>query len=122
MIFAAGFFFISALLIGQVPTYIFNQMTAASLIGFEQGTLALGVTCLASFVVIQVVVLLFDPKPLVPPVIFSGLGGLLAIAGLAIILWAALTGNQYFPHGNVVWNSVLNGKVLWFQDDAEPGP
>ena len=118
MIFAVGFFFISALLIGQVPTYIFNQMTAASLAGFEQGTLALGVTCLVGFVIIQVVVLLFDPKPLVPPIIFSGLGALLAIAGLSIILWAAVTGNQYFPHADTVWNPVLNGKVLWFQDDA----
>lgn len=118
MIFGVGFFFITALLLGQIPTYIFNQMTAASLTGFEQGTLALGVTCLAGFFVIQVVVLLFDPKPVVPPIIISGLGGILAIAGLAVILWASVTGNQYFPQANTVWNPTIGGKVLWFEPDA----
>ncbi|HXX78100.1 MAG TPA: hypothetical protein VEI53_06405, partial [Ktedonobacteraceae bacterium] len=41
MIFAAGFFFLAALLIGQVPGYINLVMTASSLVGFEQGILAL---------------------------------------------------------------------------------
>src|SRR5438309_7611048 len=117
MIFGVGFFFLAAILVGQLPSYIFNLVTN-SMVGLEQTMLALGAICLASFVIIQVVVLLFDPKPLVPPIIFSGLGALLAIAGLAIILWAAVTGNQYFPHADTVWNPVLNGKVLWFQPDA----
>ncbi|MBV8695303.1 MAG: hypothetical protein JO183_07440, partial [Ktedonobacteraceae bacterium] len=37
MIFGVGFFFLGALLIGQVPGYIYLEMTAASLEGFEQG-------------------------------------------------------------------------------------
>ena len=37
MIFAAGFFFLAALLIGQIPGYINLAMTASSLVGFEQG-------------------------------------------------------------------------------------
>src|SRR5947209_20604511 len=94
MIFAVGFFFISALLIGQVTTYIFNQMTAASLAGFEQGTLALGLTCLVGFVIIHVVMLLFDPTSRVSPLILSGLGALLAIGCLSIRLSTAVTGNQ----------------------------
>ncbi len=114
MIFAVGFFFISAILIGQLPGYIYLQMTASSLVGLEQGFLALAVVCFASFIVVQVVVMLFDPKPIVPPIIFSVLGAPLALVGLAIILAAAFTNNQYFPGANVKWASVLGGNVLWF--------
>lgn len=118
MIFAVGYFFIAALLIGQIPGYIFNQMTSASLVGLEQGSIALAATCLASFIVIQVIVLLFDPKPVVPPVVFSALGTILTLGGLAIALAAGLSGNQYFPQANAYWNPVLGGTVLWFQPNA----
>ncbi len=114
MVFAVGFFFIAAILIGQLPGYIFLAMTASSLVGFEQGFLALAVVCLAGFIVIQVVVMLFDPKPVVPPIVFSVLGMPLALAGLAIILAASYTNNQYFPAKGVTWAPVLGGNVLWF--------
>jgi hypothetical protein len=114
MIFAVGFFFIAAILIGQIPGYIYLAMTASSLVGFEQGFLALAAVCLAGFIVIQVVVMLFDPKPVVPPIVFSVLGVPLALAGLAIILWASYTNNQYFPSQDVTWLPVLGGNVLWF--------
>ncbi len=131
MIFAVGFFFIAALLLGQVPSYIYLQMTAASLVGAEQGSLAMGLTCLAGFAVIQVIVLLFDPKPVVPPIIFTGLGSILSLGGLAIMLLAVTTGcskreaengivvcNQYFPRTDTHLFSVLGGNFLWFQPRA----
>jgi hypothetical protein len=114
MIFAAGYFFLAALLIGQIPGYINLAMTASSLVGFEQGFLALAVVCLAGFIVIQIVVMLFDPKPVIPPIALSVLGVPIALAGLAIILWASYTNNQYFPAQNVTWLPVLGGNVLWF--------
>jgi len=114
MIFAVGFFFLAAILIGQIPGYIYLAMTASSLVGFEQGFLALAVVCLAGFIVIQVVVMLFDPKPVIPPLVFSVLGVPLALAGLAILLWASYTNNQYFPAKNVTWIPLLGGNVLWF--------
>jgi hypothetical protein len=114
MIFAVGFFFIAALLIGQIPGYIYLVMTASSLVGFEQGFLALAVVCLAGFIVIQVIVWLFDPKPVIPPIVFGVLGAPLALVGLAIILAASYTNNQYFPTKGVTWNPVLGGNVLWF--------
>src|SRR5215471_4979052 len=114
MIFAAGYFFLAALLIGQIPGYINLAMTASSLVGFEQGILALAVVCLAGFIVIQIVVMLFDPKPVVPPLSLSVLGVPIAIAGLAVILWASYTNNQYFPKQNVTWFPLLGGNVLWF--------
>ncbi len=114
MIFAAGYFFLAALLIGQIPGYINLAMTASSLVGFEQGILALAVVCLAGFIVIQIVVMLFDPKPVIPPLILSVLGVPIAVAGLAVILWASYTNNQYFPTKNVTWFPLLGGNVLWF--------
>ena len=47
MIFAVGYFFLAALLIGQIPGYIYNQMTSASLQGLELGMIALAATWLA---------------------------------------------------------------------------
>src|SRR6266567_1431787 len=114
MIFAAGFFFLAALLIGQIPGYINLAMTASSLVGFEQGMLALAVVCLAGFLVIQIVVMLFDPKPIIPPIVLSVSGVPIAVAGLAVILWASYTNNQYFPAQNVTWFPLLGGNVLWF--------
>ncbi len=126
MIFAVGFFFIAILLVGQVPSYIYLEMTAASLVGAEQGSLAMGLTCLGGFAVIQVIVLLFDPKPVVPPILFTGLGSILSLAGLAIMLLAVTTGcspaqtvcNQYFPTSNTHILSLLGGNFLWFQPQA----
>ena len=114
MIFAAGFFFLAAILIGQIPGYINLAMTASSLVGFEQGILALAVVCLAGFIVIQIVVMLFDPKPVIPAIVLSVLGVPIAVAGLAVILWASYTNNQYFPAQNVTWFPLLGGNVLWF--------
>jgi len=129
LIFAIGFFLVAAILIGQLPGYIYLQMTAASLQGMEIGSLGLGFVCLAGFVIIQVIVLLFDPKPVVPPIIFTVLGTVLSLAGVALLLWSTLTGcsstqpncNQYFPSPAVnapTWNPLLGGKVLWFQPNA----
>src|SRR5260370_8301978 len=73
MIFGVGFFFLGALLIGQLPGYIFDQMTASSLVGLEQGSLALAAFCLARFIVIQSVVLLFHPNPVLPPPLIGAL-------------------------------------------------
>ena len=118
MIFGVGFFFLAAILIGQLPGFIYNEMTASSLQGFEQGMIALAVACLAGFAVIQVIVLLFDPKPLVPPAISSGLGAILAIGGIALTIWASYSGYHYFPVPNGYWNPVLGGTVLWFQPNT----
>ncbi len=118
MVFAVGFFFIAALLVGQIPSFIYYQITASSFIGIEQGFLGLAATCIAGFIVIQVIVLLFDPKPVLPPILFSIVGFPIAIAGLALLLWSAWSGNQYFPQATTnVW-AVLGGKFLWFPADT----
>jgi hypothetical protein len=115
IIFGVGFFFLAAMLLGQIPGYIYYQMTA-SLISFEQGLLGLAVAALAGFVVIQVIVLLFDPKPVVPPILFSGLGTILTLGGLALTIYAAF-GNLTFPTATTNIAPILGGNFLWL----EPG-
>ncbi len=88
LIFASGFFLIAAILLGQLPSVVYAEMTSATLEQFEQLCLSLGFVCLGSFAIVQVIVLLFDPKPLVRPVIFTVLGVILAAAGFALSLWA----------------------------------
>jgi hypothetical protein len=118
LIFAVGFFFLAALLVGQIPSYINLQMTSSSLIGMEQAMFAFALVCFGGFLIVQAIVLLFDPKPVVPPSIFIGLGVLLAFAGTVLIFWAVLTGNQMVPHITTNWNSVLGGRVLWFPENS----
>src|SRR5436305_3345886 len=118
LIFAVGFFFLSIILIGQLPGYIYLQMTAASLQGMEQSSIALAVVCLGGFVVIQVILMLFDPKPVVPPMIFTVIGVPLFLAGLTLSLWAYLSDNQFFPRADTLWSPLLGGKFLWFQPNS----
>jgi len=130
LIFATGFFLIAAILLGQLPSVVYAEMTSATLEQFEQLCLSLAFVSLGGFAIVQVIVLLFDPKPLLPPVIFTVLGAILGVAGLALSLWATTTGcvpnkdltlvtcNQYFPAKTTYWNPVLGGNVLWFQPHA----
>jgi hypothetical protein len=114
LIFAVGFFFLAALLVGQIPSYINAEMTSSSLIGMEQSLIALACVCLGGFLVVQAVVMLFDPKPVVPPAIFSVLGFIFLVVGVFLILWATVTGNQDVPAIGVSWNSIWGGTILWF--------
>lgn len=114
LVFAVGFFFIAALLVGQLPSFINSEITASSLIGFEQSMLALAYVCLGGFLVVQAIVMLFDPKPVVPPVIFAGLGFIISVLGTALVFWVSATGNQLFPNATVSWNSIWGGAILWF--------
>ncbi len=114
LIFGIGFFFLAALLVGQLPSFINSEITASSLVGFEQAMLALAFVCIAGFLIVQVIVLLFDPKPVVPPAIVAFLGFIVGALGGALIFWACLTGNQTVPNGNFTWNPIWGGSVLWF--------
>jgi len=118
MIFAVGFFFLAAILVAQLPSYINFEMTSASLTGLEQGLLALAAVGIGGFIVIQVIVLLFDPKPVVPPAIIVGLGIVFALGGLALLLWAFFTNTQYFPGSDFSLFPLLGGKLLWLQAAA----
>lgn len=118
LIFGVGFFFVAALLVGQLPSFVNLEMTAASLVGFEQAMLALAYVALGGFLVIQAIAMLFDPKPVVPPAIFSGLGFISTILGLGAIGWSVTTNSQFYPTSTTDIASVLGGKFLWFPAGA----
>jgi hypothetical protein len=121
---------IAAILLGQLPSVVYAEVTEATLQQFELLCLTLGFVGLGGFAIVQVIVLLFDPKPLIPPAILTVLGVILAVAGFALSIWATTTGclpnkdltlvtcNQYFPSITTHWNSILGGNVLWFQPQA----
>jgi hypothetical protein len=112
-------------------------MTASTLSNFEQLCLGVGVVCLASFVIILVIMLLFDPKPVIPPGIFVGIGPVLALGGLVLAVWSTTTGclpaardanhvyqyglvacNQYFPSASTSFLPLIGGRFLWFHEHA----
>ncbi|MGH2482188.1 MAG: hypothetical protein ACRDHW_21265, partial [Ktedonobacteraceae bacterium] len=114
LIFGVGFFFLAALLVGQIPSFVNLEMTSSSLIGFEQAMLALAYVSLGGFLVVQVIVMLFDPKPVISPRIFGGLGTIAALLGLVVIAWAVTTNSQFLPTSTTNVASVLGGTLLWF--------
>ncbi|GLV59900.1 hypothetical protein KDH_67240 [Dictyobacter sp. S3.2.2.5] len=118
MIFAIGFFLLAAILVGQIPGYVYNAMTASSLVEFERGTFSLGLICLACFAVIMVIEFLFDPKPVISPVLMAGVGAIITIVGLAITVAVSVTGYQSFPSATTSIAPLLGGKFLWFQPNA----
>ncbi len=118
LIFGVGFFFIAALLVGQLPSFVNLEMTSSSLIGFEQAMLALAFVFLAGFLVVQVIVMLFDPKPVAPPIIFAVLGVIAAVLGVVVIFWSVITNSQFLPTATTNWNSLLGGTFLWFPAGA----
>ncbi|MGB8344221.1 MAG: hypothetical protein WCD86_05015 [Ktedonobacteraceae bacterium] len=117
LIFGVGFFFVTAILLGQLPSYIYFQVTTG-LTAIEQGLLALTAAGIGSFLVIQAIVMLFDPKPVVPPAIFSFLGVIFAIGGLALAVWAGMGTNQYFPTSSTNIAPLLGGNFLWLEPGA----
>src|SRR5260370_9578048 len=88
LIFGVGFFFLATFLVGQIPSFVNGEMISASLVGFEQAMLSLGLVFLAGFLVVQVIVLLFDPTPVVPAMIISAFGDSMALGGLVVMLCA----------------------------------
>lgn len=115
IIFAIGFFFIAAILVGQIPGFIYNEMTNASMAGMERDMLAFAALGLGAFFVITEIVMLFDPKPVISPRLFAGIGAILTVGGLALLLWAVFTHNQYFPATTTSIAPLLGGNFLWFQ-------
>jgi hypothetical protein len=85
MVIAVGFFFLTAILVGQLPSYIFTISTASTLTHFEQGTLDLGLLALGFGLIALEVSFLYDPKPLIPWILFAVVGAGIAIVGAFLL-------------------------------------
>lgn len=85
MVIAVGFFFLTAILVGQLPSYIFTISTASTLTHFEQGALDLGLLALGFGLIAFEVSFLYDPKPLIPWILFAVVGAGIAIVGVFLL-------------------------------------
>src|SRR5579872_5590148 len=112
---ATGFFLVAALLVGQLPGYIFNISVLATLSRWEQGLLDLGLIALGLGTLCFEVAMLYDPKPLIPWPLFA-LGGAASSAVGAFFAYqvsVGLGGNSFFsflgiPHG---WGEFLPQQI-----------
>ncbi|GAC1456011.1 MAG: hypothetical protein PVSMB4_16350 [Ktedonobacterales bacterium] len=99
LVLATGFFFLAAILIAQLPGYFYTVSTLATLGSFEQGMLDLGLLAVGLGVICLELALLYDPKPLVPPIIFAVLGLGVAAVGAFFVLQVYLGPNFVWPFG-----------------------
>jgi len=81
MVIAVGFFFLTAILVGQLPSYVFTISTASTLTHFEQGMLALSLLAFGFGLIALEVAFLYDPKPLIPWILFAVVGAGIAVVG-----------------------------------------
>ncbi len=102
IVIATGFFFITAILVGQLPGYIFTISTLSTLARFEQGMLDLGLLGVGFGLLALEVALLYDPKPLIPWPLFALVGLVMAVIGLFFVYQVAVGvgGNSIVPIGN----------------------
>ncbi|WIG60581.1 MAG: hypothetical protein OJF49_003329 [Ktedonobacterales bacterium] len=103
---ATGFFFLTAILIGQLPSYIFTISTLATLARFEQGTLALSLLAIGFGVIALEIAFLYDPKPLIPWPLFALVGAGITAIG-AFFVYQVMVG--------ISGTSVITGKPGWFE-------
>jgi hypothetical protein len=112
---ATGFFFITAILVGQLPSYIFTVSTLSTLSRFEQGALDLGLLAVGFGIIAFAVVFLYDPKPIIPWPLF-------AVAGLALLVVGAYMDWQVWI--GIQGQNPLTGQPGWgeFLTTPVPGP
>jgi hypothetical protein len=98
IVIATGFFFIAAILIGQIPSFVFTVSTLATLTSFEQSFLALGLLSLGMGLIALEISFLYDPKPLIPWPLFAVVGLGLGVIGAVVLLFVG-TGQipQFLP-------------------------
>lgn len=81
MLIAVGFFFVMAILLGQLPSYVYTVVTLSTLARMEQGFLDLGLLALGLGVLSLEISLLYDPRPLIPWPLFAAVGAGIAAVG-----------------------------------------
>jgi hypothetical protein len=82
---ATGFFFVTAILTGQLPGYVFTTSTLSTLAQFEQGMLDLALLAIGIGVLCFEISFLYDPKPLIPWILFAVLGLGASVVGLFLV-------------------------------------
>src|SRR5258708_16361007 len=87
---ATGFFFVTAILTGQLPSYFYTTSTLSTLAQFEQGMLDLALLAIGIGVLCFEISFLYDPKPLIPWILFAVLGLGATVVGLFLVYMVSL--------------------------------
>ncbi|MGO8948907.1 MAG: hypothetical protein ACLQUY_14905 [Ktedonobacterales bacterium] len=112
VVIAVGFFFITAILAAQLPSYIFTISTLSTLSLFEQGTLDLGLLAVGFGVISLAVVFLYDPKPLIPWPLFAAVGLAFSVVGAYMDwqVWIGIHGSNPIT-GQPGWGEYLTTAI-----------
>ena len=104
---ATGFFFLTAIINAQLPSYILTVSTGATLASFEQGTLAMGLLALGIGLICFEITFLYDPKPLLPWPLFAAVGGAMAAVGAFFVYQVSIGIGGSSAFGGAGWNEFL---------------
>ena len=108
VVIATGFFFITAILVGQLPSYIFTISTLSTLARFEQGALDLGLLAVGFGLIALTTAFLYDPKPIFPWPLFAVVGLALSAVGIYMDWQVAIgIGSQNPLTGQPGWGEFL---------------
>ncbi len=133
VILATGFFFISVIYLGQIPSFFSLVFTQANLHTMSQSMLSLGLLAAGLAVIAIAISFIYDPKPVLPffPPLFGLIGAGITGAGVLGVLFVLTTRHQYFPdqtiqrvNGNTVitnWPDPAHGwlfRPYWFQPQS----
>jgi hypothetical protein len=120
---AVGFFFVTAILLGQLPSYVYTVSTLSTLQLFEQGFLTLGLLAAGLGLICFEVVWLYDVKPLLPWPLFAGAGAVIAAIGVYIVYQVYINPSNINILGQPGWSHLLpaTGYLIhpaWFQQGS----
>ena len=111
IVIAVGFFFVTAILLGQIPSFVFVVSTLSTLTRMEQSFLAMGLLALGIGLICFTVSFLYDVKPVLPwPLFFVG-GAALAVIGL-FMLYQVRVGIHTSGFFGTGWSEYLPDKFV----------
>ncbi len=93
VVIATGFFFLTAMLVGQLPSFFFKYSTNSTLVIFEQSVLDFALLAIGIGLLCFEVSFLYDPKPLIPWPVFAVLGLGMSAVGLLLMYQVSIGPN-----------------------------
>jgi hypothetical protein len=125
MLIATGFFFVTAIFLGQIPSYVYTVATLSTLARLEQGFLSLGLLSLGMGLMSLEISFLYDPRPLIPWPLFALLGAGIAAVGSVVLLMVWIGPYTTIPGTNQTgWLQLIPGpgqyfiSPIWFQPNS----
>ena len=115
LVLATGFFFISVIFLGQIPSFFSLVFTQATLHTMSQSMLSLGLLSVGIALIAITASFLYDPKPLsrLFPPLFGLIGLVIMAAGVAAMFFVLTSGHEFFPDQTIVHTAAGLQQVNW---------